>query len=732
MNSFSISPDGAFSLSPDPAAHGPSLRERATPLITQYVLIGLRRKWTILGAIAIALLGGVLYTLLATPQYTAVTQMEISREGTRILNNVQGVQPENSADTEFYQTQYTILNSRSLAERVVKDLRLGNDAHFFEVFGAKAMAASLSQGGAESTVTPAQRSATAAQLLLGHLDIQPIRSSRLVDIKWTSPDPALSARVVNSWASSFIRYNLERRYDATAYARHFLEDRLEQLRRKLEQSERQLVGYASQQQLINIPVGGSNSSGAVQERSLTVDRLAALNGSLSEATADRARAQSRLNSVASGTIAEELSNGVVGGLRQRRSELAAEYAKLMGQFEPDYPPAQALQLQLRRIDESIKREQSRVGESLRSAYNDSVDRERILSTKVDSLREAYLDQRRRSIQYNIFQRDVDTNRELYNGLLQRYKEIGIAGGVGENNMAVVDAAEVPGAPSFPRPFLNLLLALVLGTVAGVAAALAREQIDETIADPADLESRIHVPLLGAVPQSKDADPLLDIADPKSSLTEAYLSIQTSLSFSTDHGVPRTLTVTSTRPAEGKSTTAYALAHVIARTGAKTIMIDGDMRSPSLHAQLGIDNERGLSSYLSGTMRLNEVIRTVEGEPFQVMTAGQQPPNAAELLRGRRFSELITELQRQFDHVIIDSPPVMGLADAPIIASQTEGTVFVVEARGVKARLATIALDRLRQSKAHILGSILTKLQVRSAGYGYGYDYGYGYGQKADS
>ena len=568
-------------------------------------------------------------------------------------------------------------------------------------------------------------------MLLSELDIQPIRTSRLVNIRWTCPDPVLSARVANAWANSYIQYNLERRFDAASYARRFLENRLEQLRGKLEQSERQLVNYASQQSLINIPVGGSDSSGRVQERSLTVDRLAALNGSLSEATADRVRAESRLQGLKSGALAEELSNGTITALRQRRAEASAEYAKLMAQFQPDYPPAKALAAQIRRIDDSLAREQGRVQASLRVAYDDAVARENLLNGNIDQLREAFLDQRRRSIQYNIYQRDVDTNRELYNGLLQRYKEIGVAGGVGENNIAVVDSAEAPAVPSFPRPFLNIFIALLAGTLIGVAAALAREQIDETVADPADLEQRIGIPVLGAVPQSKDVNPLLDVQDPKSSVTEAYLTIQTSLSFSTEHGVPRSLSVTSTRPAEGKSTTAYALAHVIARTGARTIMIDGDMRSPSLHGQLGIGNDRGLSNYLSGTADMSEVVQAVASEPFAVMTAGPHPPNAAELLRGARFGELLMELSQRYDHIIIDSPPVMGLADAPIIASQTEGLIFVVEARGVKARLALIALDRLRQGKARILGSVLTKLQVRAAGYGYGYDYGYGYGSKAD-
>jgi len=403
----------------------------------------------------------------------------------------------------------------------------------------------------------------------------------------------------------------------------------------------------------------------------------------------------------------------------------------MTQFEPGYPPAEALAAQIRQLDQSIAREEARVSGSLRRAYEDAASRERQLQARVEGLKQSFLDQRRRSIQYNIFQRDVDTNRQLYDGLLQRYKEIGIAGGVGENNVSVVDLAKVPAGPSQPRPLINLALALAFGMVAGIGLALIREQIDETITDPTDLEQTLGLPLLGAVPKTSDEDPIAALHDPKSALVEAYLSVQTSLSFSTDHGVPRTLMITSTRPAEGKSTTAFALAYVLARNGASTVLVDGDMRSPSVHGDLQLSNERGLSTFLAGTDDLDQLIQQPEREPFAVIAAGPQPPNAAELLRSERFDLLIEQLLKRYQHVVVDSPPVMGLADAPIIGSRTEGTIYVVEARGVKGRMARLALGRLRQGRANLLGTVLTKFEAKQAHFGYGYDYGYGYGSDRD-
>ncbi|HEX8384150.1 MAG TPA: polysaccharide biosynthesis tyrosine autokinase [Sphingomonas sp.] len=706
----------------DPAGDAPD-----ESIVSRYYRIAFRWRWLILGSIAAALLVGVLATLLATPQFTATTRMEINREGSRIVN-VEGVQPEASAmDQEFYQTQYGVLASRTLAERVARKLRLSENRRFFELFKAEDAVESFDLGGAAASATAARdaRFRTAVDILEGKVKVSPIRLSRLVDVGFTSPEAKLSADVANSWANEFILYNLERRFDQTAYARRFLEGRLEQLRRRLEASERQLVGFASQQSIINVPTG-TDANGSTQERSLVANSLTALNDELARATGDRVRAESRLQAGGAST-AESLANPTINTLRGRRAEIAAEVARLRSQFEPGYPAVQALTAQLRTIEASLAREEGRVSGAFQSAYDDASRREQALVGRIDELKRNFVSERRRGIEYNIFQRDVDTNRELYNGLLQRYKEIGVAGGVGTNNVSIVDPARTPERPSSPRPLINLFIALLAGTVLGLGLAFVREQIDETITDPSDVERRVGLPLLGVIPRVDSGNVVADLRDPKSNVLEAYLSVQTSLAFSTDHGVPRVLSVTSTRPAEGKSTTSLAIAYSIARNGARTVLVDADMRSPSVHSDLGLVNDRGVSNYLSGTSTLAELVQFPEMANLGVLTAGPQPPNAAELLRGHRLEELIAELLTQFQHVVIDSPPVLGLADAPLIASRTEATIFVIEATGVKGRIARQAIARLRQGRAQILGSVLTKFEAKRAHFGYGYDYGYGYG-----
>jgi capsular exopolysaccharide synthesis family protein len=322
---------------------------------------------------------------------------------------------------------------------------------------------------------------------------------------------------------------------------------------------------------------------------------------------------------------------------------------------------------------------------------------------------------------------VDTNRQLYDALLQRYKEIGVAGGVGVNNISVVDAAEPPGSPSSPRLLLNLLLALLVGGAAGAGLAIAMEQIDEAISDPSDVEAALGLPLLGTVPKTSE-NPESDLEDRKSALVEAYLSVQTNLGFTTDHGFPRSLTVTSTRPGEGKTTSSFALARSLGRTGRKVLLIDADMRSPSLHHIYNLNNERGLSNFLAGADNVESMIHRNLPDGIALMTAGPSPPNAAELLIGDRLHKLVQELSNSFDHVILDVPPVMGLADTPLVASQVEGVVFVVESHATPASMAKLAVGRLQDAQARVLGVLLTKFESRRAHFGYGYDYGYGYGE----
>lgn len=702
------------------------------PLIREYLRIAFRWRYVIIGLTAACVLLGLIATLMMTPKYTAVATIEISREASKVTD-LQGVEREASvADQEFYQTQYGLLKSRTLSERVAAQLRLVDDPKFFELFGFASSDPAFKLVNERYPASGrASRERVAGEILREHLDVSPTRLSRLVDISMTSPDPAFSAKVANAWAESFIQTNLERKVQATSYGRDLLQKQLAQLKEKLDESQRQLVTYAASERIINLP-GQASDGKSTSERSIVADELAALNEALSKATADRIQAGARFQySGRGGASSEALINPAINGMRQKRAELAAEYERLMTQFEPEYPAAKSVKSQIDQLDRSLAREEGRVSGAVLADFRQAQERERALQARVEQLKSSYLDLRRRSIQYNIYQQEVDTNRILYDGLLQRYKEIGIAGGVGVNNISVVDVADVPENPSSPRLMLNLAFALLVGLCLSLGLTFALEQIDEAIADPAEVERRLGLPLLGSVPKVENATPKEALLDRKSDLVDAYLAVQTNLAFTTEHGVPRSFAVTSTRPAEGKSTTSLALATTLARAQRKVILVDGDMRSPSVHHLGGVSHDRGLSNFLSGQDDIDALTFPMTELGFTAMSAGPLPPNAAELLTGNRLSLLISRLLEVYDHVIIDSPPVMGLADAPLIASRVEGVIYAVESHGIRASMVKTALNRLAGANARVIGGVLTKFEARRAHYGYGYEYGYDYGRKAD-
>lgn len=708
----------------------------AMPMVLHYWRIAVRWKWVIAAVVAVCLAAGLLITMFMTPKYTASATIEIARQQDKVLE-VDDVKPESSfVDQEFYQTQYSLLQARTLAESIVDDLKLATNDRFFALFGVdpdKEGFFSAASGGKPTREQLANRRRVAADILLKYVSISPVRSSRLVTVSFTSPDAALSMQIANAWTTHFIQASLARRFEATSYARKFLEQRLEQLRGRLEDSERALVAYASSQRIINIPSSDtSNPKAPRTERPLVADDLSALNAALAEATADRIRAESRPPE-RGGVSSEALANQAIAGMRERRAQAAADYAKMLAQFEPGYPPAQALAAQVAELDRSIAREEARVGAGLSGLVRAAREREASLKARVESLKSGLLDQRRRSIQYNIYERDVDTNRQLYDGLLQRYKEIGVAGGIGSNNISIVDPAQLPERPSSPRLVLNMALALFLGLALGGGIALLLEQIDEGVKDPQDIANVTALPMLGTIPIAATGEtPLELLADRKSAQSEAYLSIRTSLQFSTSQGVPRSIALTSTRPGEGKSTSAFAIAQSLARTDRAVILVDCDMRSPSVHHLLGLSNDKGLSNFLSGDDNIEAIARATGETGLSAMAAGPAPPNAGELLSGSRLELLIERLLERYDHVILDCPPVVGLADALLVASKAQGTVYVVEAHGVRTSVIRAALARLRTADVNLLGVVLTKFEARKAHYGYGYEYGYGYGggQKA--
>ncbi len=705
--------------------------QQESPL-RKYWRIFFKRRYTILAVTAACVALALLMAMLTQKEYTSTVTLQVDREAPKVVS-VGGVEAEggNPYNQEFYQTQYSLLKSRSLSEAVVRDLRLTDDYDFLSGY-SHGKVDDLKQ------LPRARRFQIATSIVNGGTLIAPIRMSSIIEVRYVSPSSAMAARVANSIGEKFIEENLNRRFEATAYARQFLENRLNAVRGKLEDSERKAAEYARAQGLIKISGAGVSATGGSDgsissEQTLTSQDLSQLSSQLASARTARIQAEADMRGGGAGKAAEaSLTNGALNALRQQRSELTGQLSKLQSDFGPDYPSVIALKSQIGELDRQIGREQSRVTSSVASdvggKYRAATQAENGLQAKVNSLKSAVLDQQQRTIQYNIIQRDVDTNRALYDSLLQRFKEVGVAGGVGTNNVSIVDRALVPGLPSKPNLRLNLIVGLLFGLMLGCGVALLLEQLAEATVSSADFQRKLGVPLLGATPKLDQSSIDEALAKSNSPLSEAYFSILTSIQFSTSHGTPKSLLLTSTQPREGKSTTALALALGLASVGARVLLIDGDMRNPSLHRLLDKPLGGGLSSLLTGDGKLEDFIEPSGTVNLSFLPAGRIPPNPAELLSSDLVQRIVEAAVAMFDHVVIDGPPVLGLADAPLLSRSVESTVFVVESTRTRATQARQAIERILAVRGHFIGAVLTKFDEKSMGYGYGYGYDYRYGQ----
>lgn len=703
--------------------------------LRKYLRVIIKRRRLILGVIGVFILLGMIATFLMTPIYQATATLQIDREAANVVQ-VEGLQTsENLGDPQFYQTQYELLQSRTLAEKTVASIGLADDQAFL-VKGSqsplawirsslaalfKAPAAETEAAEADSVADRLQRSAVG--VLQDGLVVSPVRNSRLVKVSFRHPNAAITERVANGVAEAFIAANLDRKYDATSYARKFLEERLQQLKVKLEESEAQLVAYAMQQGIINLD----------DRQSLKGSDLALVNTKLVEARNERIRLEGmwkQAQATKGFGLMQIMDNPTIQKNRDLRAQLAAEYQQKLGLYKPAFPAMIRLKSQIAELDAQAQEAIKVIKLSIKAQYDAAKREEEMLGEQVDMTKADVLDQRNRSIKYNILQREVDTNRTLYDGLLQRYKEIGVAGGVGTNNISVIDRAEVPGAPASPKLTLNLLISLLAGTMLGVAGAFGLEYLDDTFKSPEDVESGLAMPVIGIIPRPHQGVALADaLTDARSSISEAYRSLRTALQFSTAEGVPRTLLITSSRPSEGKSTTAATLARAFTQIGMKVLIIDADLRNPSLHKEFQRPNELGLSNYLAGAKLPQEVVQETSVKDLTFISSGPLPPNPAELLAGARLVSLLSLASESFDVVVVDGPPIMGLADAPLLASNVAGTLLVVAANETRREAAKVAVKRLHFARAPIVGALLSKFDMKQVGYGYGYAYG-GYDYQA--
>ena len=685
-------------------------------------------RWLIMAIAAVGLAGGVAATLVTTPIYRAATTIQINLEPVKV-NVLQNQQTTVYDDPEkYYLTQYELLKSRSLAERVAQHENLADDAAFVQAHHRLRPGAPSPLSGSR-----AARIDHATDLVVGGLHIVPVRASRLVTISYDSPDPVMAARIANAVAASYISWNLERRYDASAAARRFLEDRLQQTRQSLEAYQRRGNDYAQQNRLIT--VGGTEGTGdgkGSTGESIQAADLGSLDGSLSQATAARIQAEQhwrKAQATADTALPEVLSDPSFRALETARDAAQVEYDQNLRRYKAKFPTMVADKAKIDALTHQIAAAANSVRGALKVQYENALGVETALKAEVERRKGELLAYQGKRVEESFINTDIATSRALYDSMLATYKQLGIAGAVEDNNISVVDKARPSYGAIKPQPMNNLMLFGAIGLALGVMLSFVLEQFDLSIKIPEEVEREFRLPVLATIPVLRSQiSAATALENPKSQLSEGYYSARAALQLSTPEGVPSSMLVTSSMMGEGKSTSTVALASGFGRLGLRVLLIDADMRSPSLHRVLSRDNDAGLSNLLASGAELHPALQVTGYPNVTLLSSGPLPPNPSELLAGPKMALFLDAMKERFDMVIIDSPPIMGLADAPQLASMVVGVLMVIEAGATKRAIVRAALRRMRGVNVHLLGALFTKFDVKKAGYAYGYAYSYGYGR----
>ena len=708
--------------------------------LLDYVKVLAKRRWTVGTVFVATVLVATVYAFTATPIFEARVRLHIEVDNPNILQ-FQQVLEERTALDDYYTTQHQLMASRSLARRTLDTLGLWEDPTFLGVAADDAFSVRRSLGDAVAWVGQSTGLLAAApeapdawlgsdaetfaqsdaiDTFLNGFQSAPVRNSRLVDVTFRSPDPRLATRLINAHASSYIDQNLEFRFLASQDASEWLGEQLAEQRQLVEASEAALNAYRQQHDAISL----------VERQDIVVQRLAELNAAVTRAKTHLIGKEAeyrQLEAIQHDPAALDALPAIVSHayIQEVRVELAnlqtqrAEQAENLGDRHPDMIKIQSA---IRVAEARLETEIAKVVQSVRNEFLMAEAEEESLARELDRQKVEALDMNEMGIGYGVLLREAESNRAIYDSLLQRANETGVSAELRSSNVRVVDEAEVPAGPVSPRRALILLIALLGGSMGGVGLAFFFEYLDDRIKTPEDLKEHLGLPSLGLVPAVPAKTlktvhmPLINNGVP-ANFSEAFRTLRTSVVFSTADD-KSTFVVTSTGPGEGKSVVTSNLGIGLAQAKQRVLVIDADMRRPSMHELFGLDQEPGLSNLLVGDAKSADVLRKTSVPGLWVLCAGKIPPNPSELLSSEKFKAFLDSLPEHFDWVLIDSPPVMAVTDASIVANAASGVIFVVGSDMTSRRTAKQALDQLEAANVWFVGGVLNRVDLERNPYYY--------------
>jgi capsular exopolysaccharide synthesis family protein len=735
-----------------PAAFDPGILE-ITPEgfrhLHDYLQIILKRRWVVLTCLLVVFSTVTIGTLKQKPIYEGQVLVEINPEQPNVLNFKEVLQISGVDVDSYRETQYKVLQSRTLADRVVQTLHLYRNPEFYRNRGLFGLYTtdpetlpSTSDSGPPDVLAEYYRNSI--EHLTDSVSVRPVRRSNLVEVAFYSEDRKLAARIANQLANDYIEQNLQVKWDETVKASEWLQGQLVGLKAKLEKSEDALQAYAQANSILFVE----------EKKNLANERMAQLQTEYTKAQAERFQKEALYGLVQAGKVQDLpgfLSNRLVQDLAVHLSELERDYAQLTSTVKPDYPKAVGLKSQIDTLQGALEHQKKALAQNIVDEYTAAVANQKYLADALEGQKKEVNDIAERSIQYNILKREVDTSKQLYEGLLQRLKESQVSAGLRASNVRIVDSAEEPKQPVRPRVLLNLALGVILGLGLGIGLALFQEYLDNTIKTPDEVENLLRLPSLGTLPSmmaglgAKGADgKTLSLASAKQTpqlapavqtnpqFLEAFRSLRTSILLSANP-VPKLLLITSALPGEGKTTTTVNLGATLASLGNRVVIVDCDMRRPACHRSTGVPNKPGFVQCLTGHVDLAEAILPVPGvENLHVIPCGPIPPNPAEVLSAPLTFELLRRLRGEFEYVLMDSPPLLSVADSRILATAADAVVLVVRAFSTPYDAVRRARSLLYGAGARILGVALNDVDVRRDGYAYNHYYRYGYGYQYGS
>jgi capsular exopolysaccharide synthesis family protein len=575
---------------------------------------------------------------------------------------------------------------------------------------------------------------------LSRINVTPIRNSRLVDLNFMARDPELAALAVNTLADVYIEKKLETKLKAVKNAVLWLHERVDEERKKVEHAERKLLEYKEKKGIF------TDFSSDVEK--ITAQKLARLNAQVIDAEAHRVEAETRYKQALAlkknpdmlDSIPEVLSNDLIREIKQMEVNLYKRISELSKKYGKNHPKMIAVQSEIDSLNERKHKEIQRVINSLRNEYQVALAKEKTLVQALSKQKKESMELNQKSIQYGVLQREAESARHMYELLIKRFKETSLTEDMKTGNVRIVDPAEVPKYPIRPRKKLNIFLGIVFGLFMGIALAFTFEFLDNTLKNPEDIRNYLNVPYLGPVPsfdiEREDIEnpELITQYSPKSTASESYRGIRTSLLFSSADRPPKIILVTSAGPSEGKTLTSTNLAITMAQAGSRVVIVDCDMRKPKVHKMFGIGRDKGMSSVLvSNELEnvLQDVIIHSDIPNLDVIPCGPIPPNPSEIIGSQKMSRIMEKLQEQYDRIIVDSPPITAVTDATVLAKFVDGVMLVVHAGVTPRQVVKTGLEQVQGVDANVLGAVLNDVDTGKESYYYYQYYYYYYGEDGE-